>query len=133
MHKSLDEFEFLEKFPNLATELSALEGLKNQCGHSMAFIFYLIFVILAGNEDNHKILNEFAIQPDQTTTVHLPAFKHLEKSHRQLTTELAALENLKKQCLQFFSVAIDLILLNLQVRRTCIIFCNLFELEFWPD
>ena len=38
-----------------------------------------------------------------------------------LTTELAPLERLKNQCLHFFSVAIDLNLLNFRVTRTYII------------
>ena len=36
------------------------------CDHSSAFIFYLIFSILAGNKDNHKISDGFEIRPDQT-------------------------------------------------------------------
>ena len=50
--------------PPPTTELAALERLKidvQSCDHSSAFIFGWIFFILAGNEDNHKSLDEFEI------------------------------------------------------------------------
>ena len=34
--------------------------------HSSAFIFGRIFFILAGNEDNHNISDEFEFKPDST-------------------------------------------------------------------
>ena len=37
------------------------------CDLSCAFNFDWIFFILAGNEDNHKILDEIEIRPDPTT------------------------------------------------------------------
>ena len=40
----------------------------------------LIFFILAGNEDNHTILDEFEIRPDVTPTSELAALERLEKS-----------------------------------------------------
>ena len=58
------------------TELAALEGLKKKsnrlicCHHIFSAIFHLILFILAGNEDMHKSLDEFEIQPDQTTGFH---------------------------------------------------------------
>ena len=54
----------------LTAELSALECLKNQylcCGHSSIFVFQWIFFILAGNKDNHNILDEFKFRPDPTS------------------------------------------------------------------
>ena len=36
---------------------------------------------------------------------------------QQLTTELATLESLRNQCIYLFSVAIDIVLFNLQIRR----------------
>ena len=51
---------------------------------------------------------------------------------QQLTIEYAALECLKHQCLHFFSVAIGLIFLNLQIRKKCIIswmYSNLARLD----
>ena len=47
-------------------------------------------MILAGNEDMHKSLDEFEFRPDPL-----------------LTWELAALKRLKNRCCHFFSVAID--------------------------
>ena len=60
------------QIPLLTTGLAALEHLKNQFimfstfDHSSAFIFDWIFLILAGNEDSHKI-SEFEFWPDKTT------------------------------------------------------------------
>ena len=34
------------------------------CQHSCAFIFDRIFFVLAGNENNHKSVNELGIRPD---------------------------------------------------------------------
>ena len=45
---------------------------------SSAFSFDQIFLILAGNENNHKVLNEFEIRPDPITTVQLAAFEPLK-------------------------------------------------------
>ena len=50
---------------------------------------------------------------------------------QQLTTELAALECLKNQCLHFFSVAIDLILFKLAYKEEMYNILDVFE--FWPD
>ena len=50
------------------------------CQHSSAFIFDQIFVILAGNEDNYNISDEFGIRPDQPRTAELATLEHLEKS-----------------------------------------------------
>ena len=58
------------------------------------------FMILAGNEDIHKSLDEFEFGQDLKTD----------------------LEHLKIQCLHFFLVAIDPILFNLHVMRTCMIY-----------
>ena len=49
-------------------ELSALEGLEKLwekcCEHSIAFIFGWIFIIFAGNKDNHTSLDEFELLQD---------------------------------------------------------------------
>ena len=42
-------------------ELSALVCLKNCCEHSSVVIFDRIFFIFAGNEDNHKGLDEIKL------------------------------------------------------------------------
>ena len=44
----------------------------------VSFIFYLIFFILAGNQDYHKSSDEFEFRPDRT--VELAALERLEKS-----------------------------------------------------
>ena len=89
----------------LAAEVAAIERLEKQwekcCDHSSAFIFEWTFFILAGNKDIYKSLDDFKFLPNSTTDYRV--------------------ECLKNQCLQFFSVAIDLILFNLQMRRKCII------------
>ena len=38
-----------------------------RCLHRFSVVFYLILFILAGNEDMHKISDEFEFWPDQTT------------------------------------------------------------------
>ena len=57
-------------------ELAALERLKKIhidllwekcCEHSSAFMFGWILIILAGNKDNHKSLDEFKFPPDPIT------------------------------------------------------------------
>ena len=50
----------------LILELCPLKHWKKQCGHDSAFIFYQMNVKLAGNQDRHKILDEFDYWPDQT-------------------------------------------------------------------
>ena len=58
-------------------ELAALERLKKSnilimekmTSHFSA-IFHLILLILAGNEDMHRSLDEFEIRPDPTTGFH---------------------------------------------------------------
>ena len=45
--------------PPPTPELSALARLKNCCEHSSAYIFYWIFFIFSGNEDNHQAWTEF--------------------------------------------------------------------------
>ena len=61
------------------TKLAALERLKkkshrlimeNMLSSHFSAIFHLILFILAGNEDMHKSLDEFEIQPDQNTGFH---------------------------------------------------------------
>ena len=37
------------------------------CLHASLFIFDQVFVKLAGNQDRHKILDEFEFWPDQTS------------------------------------------------------------------
>ena len=48
-------------------ELAALERLKNRRRHFFSVAIDPILFKLAGNEDMHNILDEFAFQPDQTT------------------------------------------------------------------
>ena len=53
------------KIPSLTSEIAALERLKSYekcCEHSSSIIFNLIFYILAGNKDNHKISDGFEIR-----------------------------------------------------------------------
>ena len=67
--------------PPLTTELAALEHLKidvQSCDHSSAFIFDWIFFILAGNEDNHKSLDELKFAQLSLGTLELAALEHLE-------------------------------------------------------
>ena len=62
MHKMLNMFEFLPDPTTDALERQIFKILS--CGHSSAFIFDRIFFIFAGNEDNHKVADEFEIPPD---------------------------------------------------------------------
>ena len=48
----------------LTLELLSLERIKNE--DPIAFHFYQIFVKLAGNQDRHKISDEFEFRPDPT-------------------------------------------------------------------
>ena len=49
------------------------------CDHSSAFIFDLIFLILASNKDNHKSLDEFDFRQDLTSDCGVRiALEHLE-------------------------------------------------------
>ena len=60
-HKILDEFEFVTRLMRLLTsELHPLERWKKCCGHGSTFIFDRIFVKVAGNQDKHKISDEFS-------------------------------------------------------------------------
>ena len=56
--------------------------LEKSCEHSSAFNFVWIFIVLAGNQDNYKSLDEFKF-----CQIPSPA------------TESAALEHLKNQCI----------------------------------
>ena len=64
----------------LTNELATIERLNNLCDHSRAFMLDLIFIILAGHEVNHKILDDFEIWPDPTTNCVFICLKRLEKS-----------------------------------------------------
>ena len=72
MHKILEEFDFQRDW-TLTTELAALERLKishglimeKWCLQASSFIFYQIFVKLAGNQDSHKISDEFELRLDR--------------------------------------------------------------------
>ena len=49
---------------SIATDSSHRVMTGKFCDHSSSFIFDLFFFILAGNEDNHKILDGFEIPID---------------------------------------------------------------------
>ena len=51
----------------LTMELAALERLKNRCHHFFSVAIDPIRFKLAGNEDMHKVLDEFEFWPDLTT------------------------------------------------------------------
>ena len=73
------------QIPSLTTELAAIERWKINVlyyDHSGTFNFDWIF-ILAGNEDNHNILDGFEIRQDLTNG----------------TTELDGLDHLKNRCI----------------------------------
>ena len=78
-HKSLDEYEFqAEQTSDYGVNCPWASGKicmelqwKICCDHSSAFIFERIFLILAGNMDNHKSLNEFDFWPHPTTNYRL--------------------------------------------------------------
>ena len=57
------------KIPSPIKELAAFEHLKNWlnkcCDQSSAFIFDWIFIILAGNNHNHKNVGEFNLKKNQ--------------------------------------------------------------------
>ena len=52
---------------SMATDSSHRVIMGKNCGHSSAFIFDSIFLILAGNKDNHNITDEFEFQSDPIT------------------------------------------------------------------
>ena len=59
--------------------------MEKSCAHSSAFTIGRIFFILADNEDNHTISDEFEYGPDPTTDcVELSVLVHLKKSHKYL-------------------------------------------------
>ena len=49
---------------SMATDSSHSVIMGESCGHSSALIFNRIFFNLADRKDNHKVSNEFEIQPD---------------------------------------------------------------------
>ena len=51
---------------SMATDSSHRVIMWKCCEHASAFIFHRIFVILAGNEDNHNISDKFEFGPDWT-------------------------------------------------------------------
>lgn len=57
------------KVQSWTAELASLEGFKTYicCGHFSAFIFDLIFLILASIQGIHKCLNKFEIRQHLTT------------------------------------------------------------------
>ena len=107
------------------TELTALELLRNTpidlkwgkwCFHFFSVVFDRILLIL------------FLIL--YVTRTSIKAWMSLNQI-RLLTTELAALERLKHQCLHFFSVGIDPILFK--VGGYIDMHNILHEFEFWPN
>ena len=60
----------LGRIPPLTSELAALERLKKTSYNLVSTLgpsfFYLIFFILAGNQDIYNISDEFEFQPDLT-------------------------------------------------------------------
>ena len=72
MHKISEEFDFGQIGP-LTMELAAIERLKishrlimgKWCLQASSFIFDQIFVKLAGNQDSHKISDEFKFRLDR--------------------------------------------------------------------
>ena len=84
MNESLDEFKF---WPDTTTNSGVIcpcrseKLIFNCCEHSSAFIFYLINLILAGNEDMHEMK---ALMSSNFGQIPPP------------TLELSALEGLKK-------------------------------------
>ena len=67
IHTSLNEFEFLaDHISDCGARCLCASGKiptdlqwEKCCDHSSAFIFELVFLIFAGNKDNHKSLNGF--------------------------------------------------------------------------
>ena len=57
--------------------------------HSSAFIFDRIFFILAGNEENHNISNDFEIQADRTMGCGVAATDRLENPHRLIMGKMS--------------------------------------------
>ena len=78
MHESLDEFEIWGDSTTedgvscpLAYEKNPIDLQRGKrCHLIFSTIFDWILFIFAGNEDMHKSLNEFEIQPDATTGFH---------------------------------------------------------------
>ena len=74
MHKISEEFDFLQDWTT-DYGVSCLEHLKishslimgKWCLQGSSFIFDLIFLKLAGNQDNHKISDEFEFRQDRTS------------------------------------------------------------------
>ena len=101
----------------LTMELAALERLKishrltmgKWCLQASSFIFDQIFVKLAGNQDSHKISDEFEFQVDR--------MRHFGVTcpcgRIKFSIDILG-------CLYLLSIVFDPILLYLQVMRTCI-------------
>ena len=77
MHKNLNEFE-IRRDPTMDYGVGCLERLieshilimeKMASSHFLRY-FHLILILLAGNEDMHKRLDEFEIRPDPTAGFH---------------------------------------------------------------
>ena len=88
------------KIRNGSAELAALEHpekisidllWEKCCYHSSAFIFGWIFIILAGNKDNHKRLDEFELLPVPITTNELAALERLKNQYYMMTLALSFL------------------------------------------
>ena len=56
-----------------------LQWEKKSCEHSSSFIFDLIILILAGNEDMHDSLDEFKFRPDTTVNSRIICHRAFEK------------------------------------------------------
>ena len=68
------------QIPLLTTELAALERLKNRCRHFFSVAIDQIHFKFVGNEDMHKISNEFEFRPVGPATTELSALEHLKNT-----------------------------------------------------
>ena len=66
MHKSLNEFEIRPAGPLVSIATDRLTVWKKRRHHVFSNVFDRIHLILAGNNDIHKNLNEFEIRRDLT-------------------------------------------------------------------
>ena len=127
MHKISDEFEFRLDRINHFGVMSPWERIKFSidilwCLHLFSVVFDPILFILAGNEDMHKISDEFDFRPDRTTDYELAALERLNISNRLI---------MGKWCLQASSFIFYRIFIKLAGIQDSYKISD--EFEFWLD
>ena len=126
-HKISDEFEFrLNRISHFGVTCScgrikfSIDIL--WCLHLFSVVFDPILFILAGNEDMHKVSEEFDSRPDWTTDYGVSCLERLKISHRLI---------MGKRCLQARSFIFDRIFVKIAGNQDSHKISD--EFEFWLD